>query len=116
MTVILAVLSIMGCNGQTKKMDNELVGTWYGNVIDFDNKNQIEKLQMKFTQDGKLTYTMGEESSLNTIHMIYWTKDDDLFSKENNSTQQVDKAKYKIEKNKLIIEFEGVRNELIRKE
>lgn len=97
----------LSCNSQTKKIDEKIIGVWKGNLIDSDSKKNIEKLTMEFVSDGKLIYKVGEGSSQNTIKMDYWTEDNILFSKEIDSKEKEDKATYRFDNDKLILDFEG---------
>lgn len=113
--ISLLIISILfiGCMGNSKTIDEKLVGTWNGYLVDPMSGEKMEKLVIKFTAEGEIIYTTGEGEMQYIINSTYRVKNGIIYSKSLDEKKE-EKATYEIKDNKLIMINEGVSNEFLK--
>ena len=90
-----------------KNFDDRLFGVWVSDVNDEITKKAVGRTSMTFTEDGKLFYETTESGKIQRINMIYWTIGDIIFTDQLSNPRE-EKTQYSfLDKNKLILNFNG---------
>jgi len=90
-------------------MDPALVGIWTSDMNDSVTKNNLGNVTMTFTNEGKLIYDLYEGKKLQRMFMTYHIIGDIIISDQQSNPQE-QKTKYKlIDKDQLILEFDGIK-------
>ncbi|MDU1911760.1 hypothetical protein [Fusobacterium sp.] len=114
-SLLIIFILFTGCMGNTKTIDEKLIGTWNGYLIDSMNGERIEQLTIEFTDKGEIIYTTGEGDMQYIITNTYRIKNGIIYSK-NSDDKKEEKATYEIKGNKLIMVSEGISNEFLKKD
>ena len=112
--LLITFILFIGCIENSKAIDEGLIGTWSGYLVDSMSGEKIEQLTIEFTIEGKIIYTTGEADIQHIITNIYRAKNGKIYSKSFDDEKE-EKATYEIKDNKLIITNEGISNEFIKK-
>ena len=59
-SLLIILILFIGCIGNSKTIDEKLIGTWRGYLIDPMSREKIEQLTIEFTAEGEIIYTTGE--------------------------------------------------------
>ena len=112
-SLLIILILFIGCIGNSKTIDEKLIGTWRGYLIDPMSREKIEQLTIEFTAEGEIIYTTGEGEMQYIITNTYRAKNGIIYSKSFDD-QKEEKATYEIKDNKLIMVNEGVSNEFLK--
>lgn len=113
-SLLIILILFIGCiGGNSKTIDEKLIGTWRGYLIDPMSREKIEQLTIEFTAEGEIIYTTGEGEMQYIITNTYRVKNGIIYSKSFDD-QKEEKATYEIKDNKLIMVNEGVSNEFLK--
>lgn len=112
-SLLIIIILFSGCMGNSKAIDEKLIGTWNGYLVDPMSGEKIEKLVIKFTAEGEIIYTTGEGEMQYIINSTYRVKNGIIYSKSLDEKKE-EKATYKIKDNKLIMINEGISNEFFK--
>lgn len=110
------ISTLMSCNGQaTREQDEKIIGTWAGFLIDSESGEKMSPMKMEFTKDGQVNYTLDPGTDRqNEFSVAYWTKGRYLYTKNLESDEKEERAKYQIDGNTLTITTGKVANELVK--
>ena len=101
-------------NKKEKEIDLNLVGKWNSDKIDIETMNSVGDVTMLFDEKGNLTYQINLPDKKQIMYLIYWVKDDILFS-DQPSAPQVNQTRFSIVNSEiLLLEFEGVKTRFIK--
>ncbi|TWP31049.1 hypothetical protein ETU08_03310 [Apibacter muscae] len=111
--IIMLILATITCNCNSNNTNNKIIGTWKGYVIDYQTKKPIDSLKMEFKKDNLLNYKIGFGKNEQTINLRFRIDEQFIYTRELNSNEE-DKAKYSIENDSLILDFEGLSIKLLK--
>lgn len=112
-SLLIILILFCGCVENSKTIDDKLIGTWNGYLIDPMSGEKIEKLVIKFTDEGEIIYITGEGEMQYIINSTYRVKNGIIYSKSFDEKKE-EKATYEIKDNKLIMTNEGISNEFLK--
>lgn len=112
-SLLIILILFSGCMENSKNIDDKLIGTWNGYLLDPMSGEKVEKLIVEFTADGEIIYTTGEGEMQYIINSTYRVKNGIIYSK-NIDEKKEEKATYEIKGNKLIMINEGISNEFLK--
>lgn len=95
-SLLIILILFCYCVGNSKTIDDKLIGTWNGYLIDPMSGEKIEKLVIKFTDEGEIIYITGEGEMQYIINSTYRVKNGIIYSKsfdEKKKKKQLMKSK-----------------------
>ena len=97
----------MGILNNIFKKKSSLIGTWSSDINDKITLDSVGNCKMTFTKNGELIYDIIENNKIQRINMVYFIKEDVIYSNQPSSPKQ-EKTKFTFyNEYTLILEFEG---------
>ncbi|TWP29894.1 hypothetical protein ETU09_02620 [Apibacter muscae] len=109
--IFMLILAVITCNCYSN--NTNIIGIWKGCIIDYHTKKTIDSLKMEFKKDNLLNYKIGFGKNEQTINLRFRIDEQFIYTRELNSNEE-DKAKYSIENDSLILDFEGLSIKLLK--